>query len=302
MRMCSVPRQLLAVVMGGVLVGGCSAADFVINPVGVGSPSPTKVAGYLQETQDGAILNASGRPMNAGEYLIASMAFTNEKCHAFFDTLERFKEDSTLIDKVLNAAAAAGSPLLAATNASGLGVAQFTGILNFSNLINNNYREIYTFADFKEPLQTHVFDVMADFRSKNGLSTLTRSLIGVNLFHNSKTNFINPVDYRPQNVVLNSTSASCSTADNYGIVIPAGVKADGTPDKVEMSVNYCKINEFLHSTDPIHIMVARNIASEYASLCSIANMRTIIFQALHSTKSKVDKPDSAASKTIAADQ
>ena len=304
MCMCRVPRQLLAAVMGGVLLGGCSGLDFVINPVGVGSPAPSKVAGYLQDTTSQAVYGPNGQPMTAGEYLIASMSFTNEKCHEFFDTLERFKEDSSLIDKVLTAAAAAGSPLLAATSASGTAVAKFTGILNFSNLINNNYREIYTFADYKEPLQTHVFDTMGSFRLNNGLTTLTRSLVGTNEFDAPSKVAVtkgNAVEYAPVIALLSRSGQSCGPySGNYSVSIPIS-KPDGKTENANTSVNYCKLNDFLHSSDPIHVMVARNIASEYASICSIASMKTIIYQALHKTRTGTDPkmPDSPTPVTAA---
>lgn len=289
MRMYSVARQLSAVVMGGLLLGGCGLSDFISNPVGVGSPAPSKVAGYLQETSEQSVVDDAGNAMTAGEYLIASMSYTNEKCHQFFDTLERFKQDSTLIDKVLSAAAAAGSPLMAATGATGTAVARYAGILNFGNIINNNYREIYTFADFKEPLQTHVFDAMADFRIKNGLSTLTRSLVGVSLFKDKESSLYNPINY---GTLKGSHDQSCESV-KVQLPKPKGSDADLPP----IAMNACKMNSFLASHDPIHLMVSRNIASEYASICSIASMRTIIYQALHATKSKVGNGDSPAPKT-----
>lgn len=287
MRQRFVPRQLIAAVIAGVCVSGCSLADFVTNPVGVGAPSPSKVSGYLIETTSDAVINANGQAMTAGEYLIASMAYTNEKCHAFFDTLERFKEDSSLIDKVLTAAAAAGSPLLAATSSSGVAVAKFASILNFSNSINTSYRDIYTFSDFKEPLQTHVYDLMGGFRIKNGLSTLTRSLVGVNLFAPHNDGKINPISY--------GTTAFVRDGACYDSTVEISAPTTANPSqKVAMSINSCRVNDFLRSTDPIHLLVARNIASEYASLCSISSMRTIIYQALHATKSDVAKADSSA--------
>lgn len=289
MRAYRVARQLSAAVMGGVLLGGCALGDFVSNPVGVGSPSPSKVAGYYQETTEQAVIDDAGNAMTAGEYLIASMSYTNEKCHQFFDTLERFKQDSSLIDKVLSAAAAAGSPLMAATGATGTAVARYAGILNFGNIINNNYREIYTFADFKEPLQTHVFDAMADFRIKNGLSTLTRSLVGVSLFKEKETALYNPINYGS---LSGSHEQNCESV-KIALPKPKGAQLDIPP----IAMNTCKMNSFLASRDPIHVMVSRNIASEYASICSISSMRTIIFQALHETKSKVGGGDSPAPKT-----
>ncbi len=133
MRKFQMPRQLCAAAIGGLLAAGCGLPAFIANPVGVGAPTPANIASYVDETEIGSTIKGSASPVTTGEYLIASISYTNEKCHDFSDTLERFKEDSSLIDKVLTAAAAVGSPLFAASAASGTMIAKFTGILNSAN-------------------------------------------------------------------------------------------------------------------------------------------------------------------------
>ena len=292
MRKLQVPRQLLAAVISGVLAGGCGLPDFIANPVGVGSPKPTAITEYLNETETGSIQNGASGPITAGEYVIASMAYTNDKCHNFFDTLERFKEDSSLIDKVLTAAAAAGSPLFAAASASGTAVAKFAAVINSVNQINTSYRDIYTFKEFQEPLQTHVFGLMADFRKKNGLSTLTRSLVGVKMFEAGSATAIDPID------PVQDVRYSRRNCQSIRTAIPAPSDNDANHmDVVEM--DSCKFNDFLVSRQPIHLLIARNLATEYASLCSIATMKSIVYQALHATKTDVKSPDSSAPETKA---
>jgi hypothetical protein len=47
------------------------------------------------------------------------------------------------------------------------------------------------------------------------------------------------------------------------------------------------IKRFLESTDPADILIARSVATDYAALCSLANMKKIIVDALSKTKSAV---------------
>lgn len=291
MRIFQMLRQLCAAAIGGLLAAGCGLPAFIANPVGVGAPTPANIASYIDETEIGSTIKGSASPVTTGEYLIASISYTNEKCHDFFDTLERFKEDSSLIDKVLTAAAAVGSPLFAASAASGTMIAKFTGILNSANQLNNNYRDIYTFKEFQEPLHTHVFDLMADFRKKNGLSTLTRSLVGVKMFEtdSSAAAAIDPVTVSHG---MTYTKSAC----DIKTLISAPTKTDANNTE-EVHMDGCRMNDFLQSREAINLMIARNIATEYASLCSISTMRSIVYQALHATKSEVKAPDSTAPQT-----
>jgi hypothetical protein len=96
-------------------LGGCGAFEFFPNSTGVGIPSSANVRDYAIETVAGATYEAKRgvtSRMSAGAYIIASVAHTNERCHKFFEALEKFKQDSEIIDKILTAGVAAGSPLL----------------------------------------------------------------------------------------------------------------------------------------------------------------------------------------------
>ena len=291
MRKFQMPWQLCAAAIGGLMATGCGLPAFVANPVGVGAPAPANIASYIDETETGSTIKGAALPITTGEYLIASISYTNEKCHDFFDTLERFKEDSSLIDKVLTAAAAVGSPLFAASAASGTMIAKFTGILNSANQLNNNYRDIYTFKEFQEPLHTHVFDLMADFRKKNGLSTLTRSVVGVKMFEtdNGTPSAIDPI-------AISHSVSYVKQSCNIKTVIPAPTDANASATE-DVRMDSCRMNDFLLSREAINLMIARNIATEYASLCSISTMRSIVYQALHTTKSEVKSSDSTAPQT-----
>jgi len=210
-------------------VGACSGvADFYENKSGVRIPTPSNLTEYSRDTQTGNL--------GAGEYVVASLSYTNERCHAFFNILEHFKQDSELIDKVITAAVAAGSPLLALTAASKTTQALVVSSLSFGNQYNHAAADIFAFAAYKEQLMTHVFDGMAAYIKKlrdGGINTL--------------------ID----------------------------------PKRVND-------NTFLSSRQPVDLMLARSIAADYASLCSLATMREIVSQALNNTKTGISAPAGAA--------
>jgi hypothetical protein len=196
----------------------------------VGNPTPSTIAGYVKETEDGTIMDsANGQSLTAGEYIAASISYTNEKCHNFFNVLEHFKQDSELIDTVITAAVAAGSPLLALTSASKSTQALVVSGLTFGNQYNKAVADIFAFSAFKEQLMTHVFDGMAAY-----IAALKKS---------------------GANTVIDSNRVNSS--------------------------------DFLASRDRKDLLIARSIASDYASLCSLATMRKIVGEALANTTTSV---------------
>ena len=287
MRMRFVTRQLAAAVMSGIALGGCSYLELFENPQGVSAPKPTTIGEYISEVQIDAVANSLGRRVTAGEYLVASLSYTNEQCHQFFDTLERFKDDNSTFGKVLDAAAAAGVPLIGFKEASRVAV-RFASAVALGKQVNTSLGEIYGYVAHRDQLMRHVLEQMADFRRKNGISALTRGLVGVNDFTTvaDDKKKMNPITYGE------SYSTVCSRNDSLAIAVEDTSK---TPHQV----NSCKLDSFLSSTEPVNLLVARNIAGEYASLCSLSNLKAIIGGALGATKSKVAAPDSAATDQVA---
>lgn len=289
MRTRSVTRQLAAAVTGGLLLSGCSYADFFENPKGVGIAPPSAITQFVAETTSATIVDGSGRSLTAGEYLLASVAYTNEQCHEFFDTLERFKEDNKLLNKVMSAALSAGVPLFGFSEGS-KSFTRFAKAIAFATQANTDIADIYAFATFKEHLKTHVADAMTSFRQKNGISTLTRSLIGVNDFEAVSNNKVNPIDYRYNG------PASCPPAYKTSVTYQ-NASSDKDEGTVEYELDRCRLNSFLESHDPVHLVIVRNIAAEYASLCSISHMKKITNDAFNATKTGVTGPDTSSTET-----
>lgn len=241
-----------------ILLTACGGSvDFLKNPGGVGIPSATSARFYYDETTSGA-KNADNVSLSAGEYLIASFSHTNAKCHEFFEALEKYRQDSDFIDKVITAGVAAGSPLLGLVGASGSAVARFTSGLSLANQTNKYASDIYAFATFREQLKDHVFDSMSTFQKGRGLDLLPKSQIGLYIDGSDET-----VD----------TFAGSKSIRRVSLT---------TGDTIRVDVE--QVREFLASTKPIHLIIARDIATDYAAKCSLANMKKIVVRALNATR------------------
>jgi hypothetical protein len=203
---------------------GCGVQDFYENKGGVGALTPAAVTTYFNAT--GAISDAKGRRLTAREYLIASIAHTNERCINFFNVLEHYKQDASLIDSVISAAVLAGAPLLAPV-ITAKNVAGFTSALTFANTYNKSAAQIFAFSDYKEQLMAHVFGAMQSY-----VENLHYPNIKITAFN------------------------------------------DSTISETE------------------RLMVARSMASDYASLCSLAQMRQIVSGALNKSETKIRKDTS----------
>jgi hypothetical protein len=192
--------------------------------------APTDVKAYYQQTA------TEVGDMTAGEYLVASISYTNQKCHAFFDELAKLKEDSSFIDQVITAGIAAGTPLATAYGVGANTIATWAAGASFANTVQKDAANVYLFAEFKEELKPLVFREMQSFMVKSKLSGILDVTIG----------FRHPRELSVEERV-------------------------GDPAKVQA---------FLESQRTTALIVARNIATDYAAKCSLANMRTLIADSL----------------------
>ena len=252
MRLRALSKHLLAAIAGS-LAAACGLLSNEVGNTGVGIPTPAQIATYYKATAEGMILDSSGRRITVGEYLLASLTYTNEKCHLFFERLEAFRQDSQFLDQVLTAAVASGSPLLAlSASVSKEAVANVTSGLAAANLLNKRAGDIYAFATYKESLKTHVFEALADFQAKKGLDILTQARYGVYVY----------------------TSEDGSTAT---------VTLNTEPPR-SIRIDKRRAAAFIDSDLPMDIMIARSMATDYAAICSLANMRRIVAESLAVTK------------------
>jgi hypothetical protein len=211
-------RKVMMSAAVAVAVSGCSMSAF-----GPPEVKPVDVVNYYHET-----VRDTGE-LNAGEYLLASITYTNDNCHKFFDHLARVKEDSRFLDDALTAGMAAGAPLMATYNVAARTVATVTAGVAFGNSLNKSYADIYLFAEFKNELQPLVFIEMGKVLERYGLT-------------------------------------GAAHAWSTGHELP----------------------RYLTSREAAAMIFARNIATDYASKCSLSNMRTLIAVSLNKNNGDQD--------------
>jgi hypothetical protein len=205
-----------------LLLSGCG-----FNPLGAEIPNPPTVAKYVDET-----MVATQGQLTAGQYLVASISYTNEKCHDFFTNLAKVRQDSSFLQKVLSSAVATGSPVLALTEtATTVGTA--SSLLSFASGVAGDASTVYILSDIKDELESLIFKEMGDvLRSKN-LDQLGDYVTGLNLRRGER-----------------------------------------------LDINLDRSIAFFNRTDPLAVMIARNIATDYAAKCTISNMKGAISRSI----------------------
>ena len=232
-----------------VFLAGCGNLGIGSNFDGVGTPAPATLANFSTQT-----VNDSGS-LTPGEYLIASVSYTNEKCHDFFDSLEASKQDSAFLDRALKALSQASTALIDPSS-SGKTLKAVTQGFNLLTGINDISTEIYTFSAYKDQLKRHVFQQMAAYQKTKGLDLLQQYNIGL-----------------------------------YSV----DEKNSVTINKMSVKIDRQRVLAFLNDRTPTRLMIARSVAADYASLCSLSNMREIVSHALDSTTSGVSGNSSLSS-------
>lgn len=219
----------MRILASGVLALFLTGCGF--DSTGVGVVAPADVRAYYQETA------SEVGDMTAGEYLVSSISYTNQRCHEFFDQLAKLKEDSNFLDQAIVAGIAAGVPLATAYNVGANTIAAWAAGAGLVNSLQKDAANVYLFAEFKEELKPLVFREMQSFMEKSKLSGILDVRLGFR---------------RPQDLSVEERI--------------------GSPERVQ---------NFLNSQSTSALIVARNIATDYAAKCSLANMRTLIADLLH---------------------
>lgn len=236
--------RILAASALALFLAGCGA-----NITGVGIVAPADVRAYYQETA------AEIGDMTAGEYLVASVSYTNQKCHEFFDQLAKLKEDSSFLDQVITAGIAAGTPLATLYGVGATTVGTWAAGAGVVNELQKDAANIYLFAEFKEELKPLVFREMQSFMVKNKLAGILDVRIG-----------FRSID---------------ELSEDERVASPQLVR------------------QFLDSNSTQAQIIARNLATDYAAKCSLANMRTLIADSLQKNNGKQTGEGGALAPTTA---
>lgn len=270
MRMGFVTRRLMAVVMGGVLVGGCGSISDEFGLNGVGIPATKDITNYYNATSQQAFLNTETQTrITVEQYLLTSITYTNTKCHNFFEQLEQFRQDRDFIDQIVTAALAAGSPWLALSNSAKV-VAKVTSALSIGNQLNKYTADIYAFYTFRKSLKRHVFEALGDFQSKKGLDLIVQDRYGVK---------------------FESELISGNGGSVYRIKL-------NTKTETKLEVDVTQLRAFLASPLTEDLLIAQTIATDYAVICSLENLRRIIEQSLDVAITTADAQANPAAPTV----
>jgi hypothetical protein len=137
-----------------VVLGGCSGIE--LTPLS--APVPGQVVAYAEEMSV-----VAKQDMSAREYVGASIVYSEQKCEEFFNALSRFRQDAKMFDKVLIAAAAAGTPLYPIFKISQTAQTVFSTSITAGQTVTASYGEIYAFTPYAEELRVLVKDAQASY-------------------------------------------------------------------------------------------------------------------------------------------
>jgi hypothetical protein len=228
---------------------------------GVGIPSTTQISDYYDETNNinaGPAIQGRGKAITAGEYLIASVAYTNQKCEEFFIELEQVRQGSEITDKIITLAVAAGSPLMAQAS-SAHAVSGFSSLLASANGVNKAFSEIYLLSAYTGDLKRLVTKKMTVFLDDRKINDTMMILTGE----------------RPPSI----------SGERWRVI--RGVLLDNSRDTTPLRADELQILmkvRFFQSPKPVDLMLARNLASGYAAICSLQSLRAIVGEALKAGK------------------
>ena len=165
MRKCSVPRQLLAVVMGGVLVGGCSG----LGAKPIDAPSPMDVVDFTHTFEA-----YTGRRIDtANDYVWAGYAYIDQHCQTFFDALEMGRKDGVFAKETIAAGGAFSTEVMTLLKNSQTAIGIVTGAVTLVTNSVERYNNMYNFAQYSPALWQHVSTAQSKYKSIDMAQTMT---------------------------------------------------------------------------------------------------------------------------------
>lgn len=209
-----------------LLLAGCSA--YSVQPLT--SPPPQEVVNYADE-----LAGVVKPDMTPREYLAASIVYSDQKCEEFFNALSRFKQDSSMFEKVLSAALTAGTPLYPIFGVKQAAQTVFSTTLATTQSLTNSYAEIYAFTPYAEELRRLVKDAQQTYIDGPRVKAMVSV---INLY--SPTNPVTTVDpsgsvtvagnsfvassvtrreaYLASRMVANGYASQCSLANLHSLI------------------------------------------------------------------------------------
>ena len=152
MRMCRVPRQLLAAVMGGILVAGCSAAALET----VSIPTGSQLSDYYANDFYPA-LKIGG---TARQIVTVGMSYVDQRCGEFFDAVEQTNREIEVGKSGFLSASTQVNTLMKIAKASTLAIAEVAAAVEVTKVLLEQYQQQFAFAPHSVELRAIVFDAV----------------------------------------------------------------------------------------------------------------------------------------------
>lgn len=164
MRCVSVPRQLIAAVMGSALLAGCSG----LGATPVESPSPQSVINFTQtfETYTGR------RIASADDYVWAGYSYVDDHCQTFFNALEMGRKDGVFAKETIAAGGLFATDVLTQLKKSQTAIGIVSGAIGLVTASIDRYNNMYNFAQYSPALWQHVATAQSKYKSEDAPQTL----------------------------------------------------------------------------------------------------------------------------------
>ena len=170
MRVRFVARQLLAAVMGGVLLGGCADMGGIIAT----APSIPTGAGiseyYDKEFSVGSNLGAYPR-----DTLLVGIQYVDDHCAKYFDSLIELDRMAALKESAILTGSSQAQVLMGLAQKSAMAIARVAAVTEITKVLIEQYREKFTFAPHTSELRSLVMQSMNAERSELTSATTATS-------------------------------------------------------------------------------------------------------------------------------
>ncbi len=159
-----VPRQLIAAVIGGVLVGGCGTAL----EQKLGATTTQDVFDYSAafETYTGKKI------VTVSDYVMSGFSYVDHHCQAFFTSLELMAMNGVFAKDTLTLASTAATQILTATDAATKAINIVAAVSGFASNTLNNYNNVYNFAPYSGLLWNQVITAQNSYKTTIVKTTL----------------------------------------------------------------------------------------------------------------------------------
>ena len=240
----------LLVVLACLGLSGCSDSSFGpgVGVSGVVPPTSGEISTASQELDDVKVSPIA--------YMLTSLAITDERCDEFFKKLDRLKSDSSLANDVIAAAINVATPLQAT---------KVVQILNAASTVNSNLPKLYFFAEHASGLHRHVREAMASYRQTHGLSYLSVASFGLRAPH---------------------TRLGQCAAGEHEVQIATGTDNSGKPFLATYCASSGGSGDAMLVNHRTQMAVARSVAVNYASYCTVPGIDDIVNELFGNTDTK----------------